>query len=254
MERIAALDREAMIAFYKARFANAADFTFFMVGAFKVDEAIPLVARYVGSLPSTGTATSRFKDVGITFPPSVEKAVVEKGREPKATTVVSFSADPTLDENEQGRVDAATDVLEIGLRDILREELGETYSVSVGITQRLPQKTGGFISVSFGASPANVDKMVDRVLQEVQRIQKEGPSADLTNRAKESARRSYETSIRENGFWLARLQSSKLLDRDPRLMLRRLERIDAITPAILQETFRKYFPMDRYTVVTLMHF
>ena len=34
-----------MAAFYKARFANAADFTFFMVGAFKVDEVLPLVAQ-----------------------------------------------------------------------------------------------------------------------------------------------------------------------------------------------------------------
>ena len=37
-ERVDALDREKMIAFYRERFANAADFTFFMVGAFKVDE------------------------------------------------------------------------------------------------------------------------------------------------------------------------------------------------------------------------
>ena len=67
-ERVETLDREKMIAFYKARFSNAADFSLFMVGAFKVDEAVPLLARYVGSLPSTGTQTSKFKDVGITFP------------------------------------------------------------------------------------------------------------------------------------------------------------------------------------------
>ena len=90
--------------------------------------------------------------------------------------------------------------------------------------------------------------MVDRVLQEVRRLQQEGPSADLTNRAKESARRSYETSMKQNGFWLGRLQSAKLLGRDPMLVLHRLERIDAVTPALLQETFKKYFPMDRYTV------
>ena len=65
---------------------------------------------------------------------------MEKGREPKATTVLSFAADPPLEENEQGRVEAATQVLETALRDILREELGETYSVSVGLSQRLPQR------------------------------------------------------------------------------------------------------------------
>ena len=43
--RIATLDREAMVAFYRARFANAADFTLFMVGAFTLDEAIPLLSQ-----------------------------------------------------------------------------------------------------------------------------------------------------------------------------------------------------------------
>ena len=68
VERVNALDRAKMSNFYKQRFANAADFTFFMVGAFKVDEALPLLARYVGGLPSTGTPSSDFKDLGITFP------------------------------------------------------------------------------------------------------------------------------------------------------------------------------------------
>ena len=52
--RIASLDRQKMVSFYRDRFANAADFTFFMVGAFKIDAAVPLLAQYVGSLPSTG--------------------------------------------------------------------------------------------------------------------------------------------------------------------------------------------------------
>ncbi len=67
-ERVASLDRARMTAFYRARFANAADFTFFMVGAFKVDEVVPLLARYIGGLPSTGQRTSAFKDVELHFP------------------------------------------------------------------------------------------------------------------------------------------------------------------------------------------
>jgi hypothetical protein len=39
------------------------------------------------------------------------------------------------------------------------------------------------------------------VLQEVQRLQKEGPSADLTTKAKESAKRGYETALRPAGGW-----------------------------------------------------
>jgi zinc protease len=252
VERIAALDRPAMVSFYKNRFSNAADFTFFMVGTFKVDEAVPLLSTYVGSLPSTGAAVSKFKDVGITFPSASERARVEKGKEPKSQTVVSFFADPPIEEHEQTRVEAATEVLEIALRDILREELGETYTVSVGLSQLAPQRGSGHIEVSFGGAPDNADKMIARVIQEVARLQKEGPSDDLTNRAKETARRTHETAVKQNGFWLGRLQSARLLGRDPMLILSRLQRIDAVTPALLHETFKKYFPADRTTIVTLV--
>ena len=129
-----------MVKFYHDRFSNAADFTFFMVGAFKIDEAMPLLARYVGGLPSTGKATSNYKDLGITFPATAQTVKVEKGSEPKSETVVSFSADPPAnDPIAQERVLAAADVLEIDLRDILREELGQTYTVSVDLSQSPPE-------------------------------------------------------------------------------------------------------------------
>jgi zinc protease len=252
LERIGKLDRAAMLSFYRERFSNAADFTLYMVGAFKVDDVVPLVARYVGSLPSTGQATSRCKDLGMTFPEKIEKASVVKGSEPKALASLNFFADPPLDENERTRVEAATDVLEIALRDILREELGETYSVSVGLHQPLPQRGDGWIGISFGAAPENLDAMVERILKEVRRMQQDGPPADLVTRAKEAARRDYETSVKQNGYWLSIFQTAKLLGRDPMLSLSRLQRIDAITQANVQEMFRKYFPMDRYTLVTLL--
>ena len=58
----------------------------------------------------------------------------------------------------------------------LREELGQTYTVSVGLSQSLPQRGGGHIQVNFGAAPENIEAMTDRVMQEVKRLQEEGPS------------------------------------------------------------------------------
>ena len=252
LERIGRLDRAAMVAFYKARFASAADFTLFVVGAFKVEDVVPLLEKYVGSLPSTGQPVSAFRDVGLKFPASIERASVEKGREPRAQTILSFAADPPIDENEQTRVAAAAEVMEIAMRDILREELGETYNVSIGLSQPVPQRGGGRIGVSFGAAPENITRMVERTLQEVRRFQDDGPSEDLVSRARESARREHETAARQNSFWLGRLQSSKLLGRDPLLILQREQRIDAVTRANVQEMFKKYFPLDRHTVVTLL--
>jgi zinc protease len=250
-DRVAALDRGKMIAFYRERFSNAADFAFFMVGAFQLDAVVPLAAKYIGALPSTGRKTSRFTDLTIHFPETVERVRVEKGQEARGQTVMSFFADPSPDPIEQEHVAAATSVLQMALRDILREDLGQTYGVSVGLVQALPQHGYGRIEVSFGSAPENIDAMVDRVLAEIRRLQEEGPSADLTGRAKESARRSYETALTQNGYWLRRLATLNLLGQEPANILRRRERIDAVTSELLREVFRRYFPMGRYTVVML---
>jgi zinc protease len=251
-DKVALLDPAKMVLFYKQRFSNAADFTFFMVGAFKVDEAVPLLARYVGGLPSTGTKSSSFHDFGIHFPDGIQKAEVRKGREPRAQTLISFAADPPFDPVEQERVIAATNVLETVLRDALREELGQTYTVSVGLAQSPPQHGDGYIGVNFGAAPENIGAMTDRVLAEVRRLQTEGPSAATVASAKEGVKRDYETALKQNGYWLRRLQTVHLLEQDPGEIITRSERIDAVTPAIVQETFKKYFPLDHYTVVTLL--
>jgi zinc protease len=251
-ERVAALDKSKMVAFYKRAFSNAADFTFFMVGSFKIDDVVPLLARYVGSLPSTGQPVSHFKDVGLHFPASNETAKVQAGREPQGQTVISFFADPNPDPVEQEHIVEATTVLQIALRDILREELGQTYSVSAGLQQPLPQRGGGHVEIRFGAAPENLGSMTTRVLAEIGRLQKEGPSLDLTNRAKESARRGYETALKQNEYWLSRLETIHMFDRDPHEILTRGQRIDGVTPQVLRETFKTYFPADRSTVVTLV--
>ena len=58
--------------------------------------------------------------------------------------------------------------------------------------------------------------------------------------------------MRTNDYWLGRLQTIQVYDRDPGEILTRPKRIDAVTPPVLQETFRKYFPSDRMTIVTLV--
>ena len=175
------------------------------------------------------------------------------GREPKSETLISYYADPPgNDPMEMERALAATDVLELALRDILREELGQTYTVSVDLTQNLPQYGGGHVEINFGASPENMPKMIERVQQEVERLKREGPSADLLNKAKETAKRNYETSLRTNGYWLGRFQAVRMWNQDPAIISRRIERINLLTPASVKETFNKYFPPERMTIITLM--
>jgi zinc protease len=179
------------------------------------------------------------------------KDEVRKGREPRGQTVVSFFADTKLDEYEMHRARAAASLLGIRLRDILREELGGTYGVSVSYDNSLPQPGYGAMVVQFGSDPENIQKLTGEVLKEVERLKKEGPSADDVRRVQELERRDLETAMKQNSFWVGSLQTVHMLGWDPLSITRRQERIEKLTPELLHEVFRRYFPLERHTVVTL---
>jgi zinc protease len=248
---VGALDLEVMQRFYRERFANAADFTYFIVGAFTVDEITPLLERWVATLPSTGKKAGAFRDMGVRFPVKAERDEVHKGREPRGQTVMSFFADTRLDELEMHRARAAASLLGIRLRDILREELGGTYGVSVSYENALPLNGYGSMTVQFGSDPANIEKLTGEVLKEVERLKTQGPSADDLARVQELERRDLETATKQNAYWMGSLQTVHMLGWDPAGITRREERIQKLTTQVLHDTFKKYFPMDRYTVVTL---
>jgi zinc protease len=245
------LKLEAMQQFYRARFANAANFTYFFVGAFQVDEVTPLIARWIGGLPSTGRATAAYRDMGVRFPDRVVREEVKKGREPASQTVISFYADAGKDEFEMHRVRAAANVLSIRLREILREELSGTYGVSVGYENSLPLPGYGAVVVQFGSSPENVEQLTRAVFTEVERLKASGPTADDVAKVKEMEKRDLETSARQNAYWLGSLQTTHMYGWDPAGILRRPQRTEALTAEILHGIFTKYFPSDRHTVVTL---
>jgi zinc protease len=149
------------------------------------------------------------------------------------------------------RVRAAANVLSIRLREILREELSGTYGVSVGYENSLPLPGYGAVVVQFGSSPDNVEQLTKAVFTEVERLKATGPTADDVAKVKEMEKRDLETSARQNAYWLGSLQTTHMYGWDPAGILRRPQRTEALTPEILHGIFKKYFPSDRHTVVTL---
>jgi zinc protease len=248
---LTSLHLEPMRRFYRERYGNAADFTYFFVGAFKVEELTPLVAQWIGGLPSTGKKSAAFRDMGVRFPTSVVRETVTKGKDPASQTVISFFADAGQDEFEMHRLRAAGNVLSIRLREILREELGGTYGVSVGYESSLPLPGYGAVVVQFGSAPENVEKLQKAVFDEVGRLKANGPTADDVAKVKEMEKRDLETNARQNPYWIGSLQTVHSFGWDPMSILRRPQRADTLTPEMLHAIFKKYFPMDRYTVVTL---
>jgi zinc protease len=251
-EDVPGLKREESLRFYRERFANAADFTFVFVGSFDVDTIAPLVARYIGALPSAGKAASRFADRGVKFPETIKKTEVRKGREPRSTTTLTFFADGGNNESDRQQALTAAGVLRNRLRGLLREEMSGTYGVSVNYSDIQPVRGYGTMTISFGSSPENAAKLSGAVFDEIDRLQANGVRSEELAKEQEIQRRELEVAERQNGYWLGALRRMHVLGRDPLLLRRRRQEIDSVSLEWLQTALRRYFPARRYTQVTLM--
>ena len=239
------------LAFYRERFADAGDFTFVFVGNFDPDSIRPLVETYLGGLPASPRHDT-WRDEGIRPPDGVVNKTVRQGLEPKSETAIVFTG-PFDDTREQRyALRSLQDVLEIRLRDRLREALGATYSVGVSASSdRLPRPEYSF-QISFGSAPERAEELVSTVFQEIDSMAHAGPTADEIEKVRETQRRERETSLRQNGYWLGQLVGYARAGLDFADILTYERLIDALRPATVRDAAAKYLRQDRYVRVTLM--
>ncbi len=241
-------DVDEAFAFYRERFQDAGDFSFYFVGAFEPSELRPLVERYLGALPGLGREES-WRDVGIDPPSGVLERVLRKGMEPQGQTTIIFSGDASYSLSEWASVQALADVLDIRLREVVREDLGGTYGVRVSgsLTQRPDEEYQ--VRISFGSAPERTEELAQAVFDEIKRIQAEGPTDEVVEKVKEMDRRSMETALLENAYWLTQLRA---FDRSNREFaeIPSYELIEGWTAEDVRRAAEKYLRMDQYAKFT----
>ncbi len=251
LELLKELDREAALRIYRERFADADDFTFVFVGAFKPEDLRPHVLTYLASLPKLDRE-ERGRYVGDEPKRGQITVEVKKGIEPKSSVRLMFHGDAKWSMEERFALRAAVDVLRIRLRELLREDKGGVYGVGVyGDLIRLPKET--FSSgVSFTCDPSNVADLTQSALDEIKQLQKEGPSKDNLEKVRETVLRNYEKGLKEDGFWLGNLTFYRENDLPFEGILRLPERANALTAKRVQEAAQKYFSTENLVVARLL--
>ncbi|HKR23249.1 MAG TPA: insulinase family protein, partial [Pyrinomonadaceae bacterium] len=107
------------MAFYKDRFADASDFTFYFVGSFDEATMKPLVERYLGALPSLKRKET-WKDIGVKRPAGVVEKRVEKGMEPKSMTSIVFGGPFDFTQERRVAIRAMAEILSNRLLEVVR--------------------------------------------------------------------------------------------------------------------------------------
>jgi zinc protease len=244
------MDLDKSVEFYRDRFADASDFTFVLVGNLDPDSLRPLVETYLGGLPSVDRVET-WRDVGIRYPSGVIRKTVHRGVEPRSQTALVFTGTWEYGRRDQYVLRALGSVLEIRLREVLREALGGTYNVGVSSNGARRPSEQFSVRISFGSDPERVEELVGVVFQQIDSLKALGPTEVEVEKVQEMQRRARETALRENGFWSQMLLDHDRFGTDAREILAYEDLVAALSVDLVRAAARRYLRPDNYVLVTL---
>jgi zinc protease len=181
----------------------------------------------------------------------VIERVVKRGTEPKARTALIFTGPFEYTRQNRYYLSALAELLNIKLREALRENLGGTYGVGVspGAT-RDPQPSYRF-TIGFGSAPERLEALTAAALLQIDSVKKFGTTPEYLTKVKEAALRARETALKQNGYWLSQIAT---FDQNgwPLTEIPDGEKlISTLTAQDLQRAATKYLRTDNYVRVSL---
>jgi len=250
-EQLDSLDVARAFALYKQRFADFSGFTFYVVGNFSLDSIKPLVEQYLGSLPASGKATT-WVDRGIRPPPGIVGRIVRKGTDKKAQTEITFHGPFVYSYENRLELSALRQLLDMRLRDALREDKSGTYGVGVsGSGNNIPYQRYNF-TFEFGSSPDRVEELVGTAFGVIDSVKRAGPTAEEMAKIKETFLRTHETGLRENTSWINWMRDHDEDGRDQHATLQYPSMVQKLTAEQVRDAARRYLDMTQFARFTLL--
>jgi len=246
-----AVKPEVAEAAYRARFADAGDFTFVFAGSLDEAKLKQYVETYIASLPSS-ERKEEAKPLGIAFPAGVREDVLKMGIEAKSRVFLAFGGRATAGERETELFDALASLLQIRLREVIREDMSGSYGVRVSGNLVTYPETTFEASIEFGCEPGREESLARAVLEQIEWLESAPVPETYMTKLRENWRRDQEEGLRNNRFWLNRIASFSMQGRPLDGIAATAEVTALLTGERMQAMAKKYFDTDNYVKAVLM--
>lgn len=175
-EQFATLDLDGVERVWRDRYGDASDWVFVFAGDIDIDAVTELANSYFGSLPGSGVAET-WIDVEDPPPAGVASAEVAAGTGDTATVTMLFTSPvDDIDAGLRVTADVTTELIRARLTDVVREELGESYSPSAVSYITTDPEPAIETYVFVTGSPDRVGSIADLVVAEFDELGTDGPS------------------------------------------------------------------------------
>ncbi|XP_068334934.1 zinc protease PQQL-like [Pyrus communis] len=262
--------------YFNKCFKDPSTFSVVIVGNIDPSIALPLILQYLGGIPKPPEPLLQFnrddlKGLPFNFPKTRIREVVRSPMvEEQCSVQLCFPVElknGTMVEDIH-IVGFLSKLLETKIMQVLRFKHGQIYTVGVSVFLggNKPSRTAnvrGDISVNFSCDPEISSKLVDLTLDEILRLQEEGPSDEDISTILEIEQRAHENGLQENYYWLDRIlhsYQSRAYSGDVGTCFEiqdegRSKVRQSLTPTTAQSALQRILPFPckkQYTVVILM--
>jgi zinc protease len=246
----ATLDLDGVERVWTSRFRNSAGWVFVLSGDLDVDTAIDLASAYVGTLPMGVDET--WVDVEDPPPTGVSEVSIQAGTGDTASLTMLFS-NPVAAVDERLRVaaDIATEVVAARLTDVVREELGESYSPLATIRVTTDPDPVVETRISVTGAPGRIDQLAALVVGELDQLVTAGPGPQEYVNAFAQVRETY--NFVNNGDFITELLNDAIhpaLDIDDYLL--EFAALDGVDARTVTEFLATNVRTDRFIQVTVL--
>ncbi len=243
--QVKSIQQNQIYSFYDKTFGDVSGFKFFFVGNVDKEALKPLVEKYIGGIPPRNEDLA-WRDVEPEFPKGITEVTVHKGKEPQSQVMIMMNGDYDYNFKENLTTKYMIKVLNIRLREKIREDESGTYGIGVSPSLDKYPKPEYTLMISFGCNPDRVDELVAVIMDELKSLKEKGPSEQNMAKARETFLRERETDVKENRYWLNKLEDVAFLDSKLMTDEDYNAAVKAVTAKDVQTAANKYLTLDHY--------
>ncbi len=213
----------------RERVASADGFNFFFVGNINIDEAKPLIEKYLGSLPK-GKATQKMD--------RTKEQLIRKGKNelayqktsdtPTAVTLDVLHTPYKYDLKNILTTEILNGILDQVLVASIREREGGTYSPSAGASLEEFPINQAMVQIYFISDPEKARNLNKVVFDELNLLDKNGINKSYFEKTVTNMKKVYQENLRSNGYWLGNLVNYNFFGKEHHDNY--MKTLDSITP------------------------
>jgi zinc protease len=204
VENFDKISMDRAMAIYKEHIGDMSGMHFNFVGSINEEQLIPLVEKYIASLPSTGKKF-QFTDNKVRPVRGDKSFTMKKGKEDKSLIIAIYSGEAPYSAEMGLKLQGLSEVMNIKITEEMREKIQGIYSGGTGASNsKNPYGSYDFF-LQLPCGPAKVDTLLKAFDIEMKALASKGPEQSYVEKVKKQWLEQYRTNMKTNEYWLSKL-------------------------------------------------